>query len=33
MTAEEAVKIAKAKNPKANTSMLEKMIADWKSKK
>jgi hypothetical protein len=33
MTAEEAVKIAKAKDPKANTSMLEKMITDWKSKK
>jgi hypothetical protein len=32
-TAEEAVKIAKAKDPKANTSGLEKMIADWKTKK
>jgi hypothetical protein len=32
-TAEEAVKIAKAKDPKANTSGLEKMIADWKAKK
>ncbi len=31
-TAEEAVKIAKAKDPKANTSGLEKMIADWKLK-
>jgi len=31
--AEEAVKVAKAKDPKANTSGLEKMIADWKSKK
>jgi hypothetical protein len=31
--AEEAVKIAKAKDPKANTSGLEKMIADWKTKK
>ena len=30
--AEEAVKIAKAKDPKANTSGLEKMIADWKAK-
>ena len=33
VTAEEAVKIAKAKDPKANTSGLEKMIADWKTKK
>lgn len=32
-TAEEAVKIAKEKDPKANTSGLEKMIADWKTKK
>ena len=32
-TAEEAVKIAKAKDPKANTSGLEKMITDWKAKK
>jgi hypothetical protein len=32
-TAEEAVKLAKAKDPKANTSGLEKMIADWKAKK
>ena len=32
-TAEEAVKIAKAKDPKANTGGLEKMIADWKAKK
>ena len=32
-TAEEAVKIAKAKDPKANTSGLEKMITDWKTKK
>jgi Protein of unknown function (DUF2911) len=32
-TAEEAVKVAKAKDPKANTSGLEKMIADWKAKK
>jgi hypothetical protein len=32
-TAEEAVKIAKEKDPKANTSGLEKMIADWKAKK
>ena len=31
-TAEESVKIAKEKDPKANTSALEKMIADWKSK-
>jgi hypothetical protein len=31
--AEEAVKLAKAKDPKANTSGLEKMIADWKTKK
>jgi hypothetical protein len=31
-TAEESVKIAKEKDPKANTSPLEKMIADWKSK-
>jgi hypothetical protein len=33
VSAEEAVKIAKAKDPKANTSGLEKMIADWKAKK
>ena len=32
-TAEEAVKIAKAKDPKANMSGLEKMITDWKAKK
>jgi hypothetical protein len=31
--AEEAVKLAKAKDPKANTSGLEKMITDWKAKK
>jgi hypothetical protein len=31
--AEEAVKIAKEKDPKANTSGLEKMITDWKAKK
>ncbi|MGD1044445.1 MAG: DUF2911 domain-containing protein [Bacteroidota bacterium] len=31
--AEEAVKIVKEKDPKANTSGLEKMIADWKAKK
>jgi hypothetical protein len=31
-TAEESVKIAKEKDPKANTRALEKMIADWKSK-
>jgi hypothetical protein len=31
--AEDAVRVAKAKDPKANTSGLEKMIADWKSKK
>ena len=31
-TAEEAVKIAKAKDPKANTSGIEKMITDWKTK-
>jgi hypothetical protein len=31
--AEEAVKVAKAKDLKANTSGLEKMIADWKAKK
>jgi hypothetical protein len=30
--AEESVKIAKEKDPKANTRALEKMIADWKSK-
>ena len=29
----EAVKIAKAKDPKANTRRLEKLIADWKAKK
>ena len=33
VTAEEAVKIAKEKDPKANTSGLEKLIADWKAKK
>jgi tetratricopeptide (TPR) repeat protein len=32
-TAEEAVRIAKAKDPKADTSGLEKMIAGWKAKK
>jgi hypothetical protein len=32
-TAEEAVKITKAKDPKANTNGLEKMITDWKAKK
>ena len=32
-TAEEAVKITKAKDPKASTSGLEKMITDWKTKK
>jgi Protein of unknown function (DUF2911). len=31
--AEEAVRVAKAKDPKANTSTLEKMIVAWKSKK
>jgi hypothetical protein len=31
-TAKEAVQIAKAKDPKANTSNLEKLIADWKAK-
>jgi Protein of unknown function (DUF2911) len=31
--AEEAVKIAKAKDQKANTSGLEKMIEEWKTKK
>jgi len=31
--AEEAMKLAKAKDPKADTSGLEKMIADWKTKK
>lgn len=31
-TAEEAVKTAKAKDPKANTSALEKLIADWTAK-
>ncbi len=31
-TAEEAIRVAKAKDPKANTSSLEKMIADWKAK-
>ncbi len=31
-SAEEAVKIAKAKNPKADTSYLEKMIEEWKKK-
>ena len=32
-TAEEAVKLAKQLNPKANTSRLEKQISDWKGKK
>ncbi len=32
-TGEEAVALAKAKDPKANTGALEKMIADWKSKR
>jgi len=31
-TAEEAVKLAKAKDPKADTSGLEKMITEWKAK-
>jgi hypothetical protein len=31
--AQEAIKIAKEKDPKANTSVLEKMITDWKTKK
>jgi hypothetical protein len=31
--AEEAVRVAKAKDPKANTNTIEKMIVDWKSKK
>ena len=31
--AEEAMKLAKAKDQKANTSGLEKMITDWKAKK
>lgn len=31
--AEEAIKIMKAKNPKGNTSNLEKLIAGWKSSK
>ena len=31
--AEEAAKIAKEKDPKANTSGLEKMIEDWKAKR
>jgi len=31
--AEEAVKVAKIKDPKANTESLEKLIIDWKSKK
>jgi hypothetical protein len=31
--AEEAVKVAKIKDPKANTDSLDKMIADWKLKK
>ncbi len=31
-TAEEAIRVAKAKDPKANTSSLERMIADWKAK-
>ena len=30
--AEEALKIAKAKDPKVNTNNLEKMIEDWKKK-
>jgi hypothetical protein len=33
VTGEEAVNAAKAKDPKANTSGLENMIADWKLKK
>ncbi len=33
VTAEEAVKIAKEKDPKANISGIEKMIEDWKVKK
>jgi hypothetical protein len=32
-TAEEAVKLAKQRNPNANTSGLEKRISDWKAKK
>jgi len=32
-TAEEAVKLAKQRDPKANTSALEKLITDWKAKK
>jgi hypothetical protein len=32
-TAQEAIKIAKERDPKANTSGLEKMISDWKAKK
>lgn len=31
--AEEAVKLAKEKDPKVNTSALEKLILDWKAKK
>lgn len=32
-TAEEAVKLSKQRDPKANTSALEKLISDWKAKK
>jgi tetratricopeptide (TPR) repeat protein len=32
-TAEEAVKLSKQRDPKANTSALEKLISDWKEKK
>jgi hypothetical protein len=31
-TAEEAIRIAREKDPKANTSYLEKLISDWKAK-
>jgi hypothetical protein len=31
--AEEAMKVAKTKDPKADVGGLEKMIAEWKSKK
>ncbi len=31
-TAEEAIRLAKSKDPKANTSFLEKLISDWKAK-
>jgi hypothetical protein len=31
-TAEEAIRVAKENDPKANTSYLEKLIADWKMK-